>query len=63
MADDKSASPFVKISGCVMGRVLALQADRTSYLVLGSLCFVCGVAYALARIFLVVEAFISRVFV
>jgi hypothetical protein len=40
-------------------RVLALQAHWTSYLILGSLCFVCGTAYAFARIFLVVEAFIS----
>lgn len=40
-------------------RVLALQAHRASYLILGSLCFVCGAAYASARIFLVVEAFIS----
>ncbi|CZT07733.1 uncharacterized protein RCO7_11224 [Rhynchosporium graminicola] len=40
-------------------RVLALQANRTSYLILGSLCFVCGAAYVTARIFLVVEAFIS----
>jgi len=40
-------------------RVLALQAHRMSYLILGSLCFVCGAAYAFARIFLVVEAFIS----
>jgi hypothetical protein len=40
-------------------RVLALQAHWTSYLVLGTLCSICGVAHAFARIFLVVEAFIS----
>jgi hypothetical protein len=40
-------------------RLLALQAHWTSYLIVGSLCFVCGAAYAFARIFLVVEAFIS----
>jgi hypothetical protein len=40
-------------------RALALQAHWTSYLVLGTLCSICGLAYAFARIFLVVEAFIS----
>lgn len=40
-------------------RVVALRAHWTSYLVLGFLCSVCGVAYAVARIFLVGEAFIS----
>ncbi|KAG9240113.1 hypothetical protein BJ878DRAFT_585146 [Calycina marina] len=40
-------------------RVLELQANRTSYIILGSLCFICGAAYLTARISLVVEAFIS----
>ncbi|CAG8971201.1 hypothetical protein HYALB_00010574 [Hymenoscyphus albidus] len=39
--------------------VLALRAHWTNYLVLGFLCSICGIAYAVARIFLVVEAFIS----
>ncbi|KAG0647919.1 hypothetical protein D0Z07_5648 [Hyphodiscus hymeniophilus] len=40
-------------------RVLARRAHWASYVVLGTLCSVCGVAYGFARIFLVVEAFIS----
>jgi hypothetical protein len=40
-------------------RVLAFQASRTSYLILGFLCSICGIAYALARVYLVVEAIIS----
>lgn len=40
-------------------KVVALRVHWTSYLVLGFLCSVYGVAYAVARIFLVVEAFIT----
>ena len=40
-------------------KVLALRAHWSSYLILGSLCSICGAAYIFARIFLVVEAFIS----
>jgi predicted transporter len=40
-------------------RVLAFQASRVSYLTLGSLCLMCGMAYAFARVYLVVEAFVS----
>lgn len=40
-------------------RVLAFQARRRSYFILGTTCFLCGVAYLFARIFLVVEAWIS----
>ena len=40
-------------------RVLALRASRVSFVVLGSLCFICGAAYGFARIYLVIEAFIS----
>lgn len=40
-------------------KVLALRAHRSSYLILCSLCSICGVAYVFSRIFLVIEAFIS----
>ncbi|MCJ1241384.1 hypothetical protein MMC14_009389 [Varicellaria rhodocarpa] len=40
-------------------RVMAREAHWTSYLLLGTICSVCGIAYVFARIFLVVEAFIS----
>lgn len=40
-------------------RVLALEARWYSYFILGTLCFLCGIAYLFARIFLVVEAWIS----
>jgi hypothetical protein len=39
--------------------VVALRAHWSSYVILGSVCSVCGVAYIFARIYLVVEAFIS----
>ena len=39
--------------------VLGGQASRMSYVVLGILCSICGLAYGLARIFLVVESIIS----
>ena len=39
--------------------VLAGQASRVSYIVLGILCSICGLAYGLSRIFLVVESIIS----
>lgn len=39
--------------------VLAFRVRWINYLVLGALCFICGVTYILARVFLVVEAFIS----
>ena len=41
------------------GRVESLRAHWTSLVGLGSLATLCGLAYLLARIFLVVEAFIS----
>ncbi len=41
------------------GRVASLKAHWTSLVGLGSLATLCGLAYLLARIFLVVEAFIS----
>ena len=40
-------------------RVVTLEAHWTSYLVLGIVCSMCGIAYVYARVFLVVEAFIS----
>ena len=40
-------------------KVLARRAGWWSYLVVGSLCIVCGLAYGFARMFLVVEAAIS----
>ncbi|APA07657.1 hypothetical protein SS1G_00811 [Sclerotinia sclerotiorum 1980 UF-70] len=40
-------------------RFLALRVNRVVYAVIGSLCTVCGVAYVVARIYLVVEAFVS----
>ncbi|KAF5879104.1 uncharacterized protein Bfra_006309 [Botrytis fragariae] len=40
-------------------RFLALKEHWGSYLVIGFLCTVCGIAYVVARIYLVVEAFIS----
>jgi hypothetical protein len=39
--------------------VLELRARWSSYLILGSLCSICGAAYCFARIFLVIEALIS----
>ena len=41
------------------GRVESLRAHWTSLVSLGTLATICGLAYLLARIFLVVEAFIS----
>ena len=41
------------------GRVESLRAHWTSLVGLGSLATLCGLAYLLARIFLIVEAFIS----
>lgn len=41
------------------GKVQSLRAHWTSLVALGSLATLCGLAYLLARIFLVVEAFIS----
>ncbi|CCD43461.1 hypothetical protein BofuT4_P011370.1 [Botrytis cinerea T4] len=40
-------------------RFVALKEHWASYLVIGFLCTVCGIAYVVARIYLVVEAFIS----
>jgi hypothetical protein len=40
-------------------RIVALKARLPSYIIIGSLCFICGTAYVIARIFLVLEAFIS----
>ncbi|KAF7954809.1 uncharacterized protein EAE97_000068 [Botrytis byssoidea] len=40
-------------------RFLALKEDWCSFLVIGFLCTVCGISYVVARIYLVVEAFIS----
>ena len=40
-------------------RVIALKAHWTSYLLLGMLCTICGIAYICSRVFLVIEAFIS----
>lgn len=40
-------------------RVLEFKAGRISYAILGLLCSLCGIAYIFARIFLVVEAWIS----
>lgn len=40
-------------------RVVALQAHRMTYLVLGILCFLGGFTFVLARIYLVLEAFVS----
>ena len=40
-------------------RVLKLKVGWVSYVVLGVVCGVCGVAYVTARLFLVVEAWIS----
>lgn len=40
-------------------KVLAGQASTLSYVVLGTLCSICGLAYGFARIFLVVESVIS----
>lgn len=39
--------------------VIALKAHWTSYLLLGTLCTICGIAYICSRAFLVIEAFIS----
>lgn len=39
--------------------VVAWKAGRASYAILGILCIVCGIAYGLARIFLVVESLVS----
>ena len=39
--------------------VMARQASLPSYIIIGSLCSVCGLAYGYARIFLVVESAIS----
>ncbi|KAI9669492.1 MAG: hypothetical protein M1829_005081 [Trizodia sp. TS-e1964] len=50
---------FLRPIDAYWDRVLALRVHWVSYIVLGSLCSACGLAYALARIFLVVEAFIS----
>jgi hypothetical protein len=40
-------------------RIVALKSHMSSYIIIGSLCFICGTAYIFARIFLVLEAFIS----
>ncbi|KAH7336346.1 hypothetical protein BKA65DRAFT_506239 [Rhexocercosporidium sp. MPI-PUGE-AT-0058] len=40
-------------------RVLMYEAHWISYAVLGTVCSICGVAYIFARIYLVIEAFIS----
>lgn len=40
-------------------RIVARQESRISYAWLGVLCFIGGLTYVLARVFLVVEAFIS----
>lgn len=39
--------------------VLAFQARRRSYIILGTICSLCGFAYVFARMFLVIEAWIS----
>jgi len=39
--------------------LLARHGGRVTYITLGFACTVCGLAYALARVYLVVEAVIS----
>lgn len=40
-------------------KFMIMQGNRTSYVILGFICSLCGAAYVFARIFLVLEAFIS----
>ena len=52
------ANLFPAVDG-YWNRVLKLKVGWASYVVLGLVCGVCGVAYVTARLFLVVEAWIS----